>query len=535
MDKLETNPELAQMRELAATLEQAAIAMLVRDPADHVTYWNQGSQALYGWSREEALGRSSHELLRTVFSQPLGEIQEQLSQSGYWQGELLHATRQGTWVVVESRWSLRRDPQGRALGVLEINHDITKRKQAEQALKESEERYRRLFEDDLTGDYLATPQGRILDCNPAFLAVFGLTSREEARGVNLALLYPRQEEFAHFVEMVRQKGKLEHHRCQRRRLDGSLIQVVENVVGEFGPQGDLAGFKGYLFDNTARHLAEQALKESEERYRRLFQDDLTGDYLATPQGRILDCNPAFLAVFGLASQEEAKAGNLADLYPDPREFARFIQFVRQEGKLEHYQCLRLRRDGSLIHVVENVVGAFDKGGELRQLRGYLYDNTARKQGEEELLRKDQEITLQYNKIKKLNAALTALLERREQELRQKEADIGHTVERLVLPHLADLKATRLDQGQQAQLEVIEGNLKNITSPFARQLATWKTKLTPGEIKVADLIRQGKSSKEIAALLCISSHAVAFHRSNLRAKLGLKSGGGNLASLLRHLD
>ncbi|MBI4797785.1 MAG: PAS domain S-box protein [Desulfarculus sp.] len=515
--------QLDQALELAAILDQAAVAVLASGLDHRLTYWNQGAARLYGWSPAEALGQISHQLLSTGLPQPLAEIEARLTETGHWRGELRHLTRQGQILVVESHWGLRRDPEGRPLAIVAVEHDLTQRKAAEQALKQSEERYRRLFEDDLTGDYLATPQGQILACNPAFLRLFGLASQEEALATNLAGLYPQAREFAGFVERLGQEGRLEHHQCQRRGRDGSLFHAVENVVGEFDGQGQLLAIKGYLFDDTARYLAEQALRHSEERYRRLFEDDLTGDYLATPQGQILACNPAFLGLFGLASQEESQARDLASLYPQPRDFTDFLDLVRRKGKLEHYQCQRRRRDGSLFHAVENVVGEFDGQGELLG-----------KEGEQALLKKDREITLQLQKIEKLNAALTTLLERREQEGRQKEEDILATVEQLVLPHLHALQSTRLDDDQRLHLEVLAGNLKNITSSFARRLATWKTKLTPSEIKVADLIRQGKSSKEVASLLRISSHAVAFHRANLRAKLGLRGGGGNLASHLRHI-
>lgn len=96
----------------------------------------------------------------------------------------------------------------------------------------------------------------------------------------------------------------------------------------------------------------------------------------------------------------------------------------------------------------------------------------------------------------------------------------------------NLKATRLDEDQRILLEVVEANLTNIASSFARQLDSWKMKLTPTEIQIADLLRLGKRTKEIAALLKVSSSAVAFHRNNIRAKLGLTRKPTNLVSYLR---
>jgi DNA-binding CsgD family transcriptional regulator len=85
------------------------------------------------------------------------------------------------------------------------------------------------------------------------------------------------------------------------------------------------------------------------------------------------------------------------------------------------------------------------------------------------------------------------------------------------------------------VEVLEANLSNISSPFARRLATWHEKLTPTEIQVADLLVAGKKSKEIAELLNVSPSAVAFHRANIRRKLDLKGKGTNLVSFLRYMS
>ena len=130
--------------------------------------------------------------------------------------------------------------------------------------------------------------------------------------------------------------------------------------------------------------AEQALHESEERYRRLFEDDLTGDYLATWDGKLLDCNPAFVAILGFANRQEALRTNLRALHAHPRDFDRFLAALRAAGKLEHYECVRQRRDGVCIHVVENVVSVLDAGGNSTHIRGYLFDNTAAKLAEREL-------------------------------------------------------------------------------------------------------------------------------------------------------
>ena len=122
------------LREQAQVLDLAQV--LVRDMQGRVVLWNRGAENLYGFSKEEAAGRLSHELLQTEFPEPLAQIEEKLRSSGSWEGELVHLKRDQTRIAVSSLWVLHRDAKGNPLRVLEANVDITARKQAEQRLSE---------------------------------------------------------------------------------------------------------------------------------------------------------------------------------------------------------------------------------------------------------------------------------------------------------------------------------------------------------------------------------------------------------------
>jgi PAS domain S-box-containing protein len=132
------------LAERARLLDLSNDAIFVRDEADRVTYWNQSASELYGYSREEAMGRVSHELLRTEFPEPLERVTEHLHQDNRWSGELIHRHKDGSQIIVASRWSLDRDDAGNQKCVLETNNDITQQKQNERALRESEEQLRTL-------------------------------------------------------------------------------------------------------------------------------------------------------------------------------------------------------------------------------------------------------------------------------------------------------------------------------------------------------------------------------------------------------
>src|SRR6266850_7394747 len=122
------------LREQAGLLDLTHDTVFVRDINDVITYWNRGAAEMYGWIRDEAVGKVSHQLMQTIFPAPFEEINAELLRTGRWEGELVHTKRDGTQVIVASRWSMQRDKQGLPAAILETNNDITEHKRAEDAL-----------------------------------------------------------------------------------------------------------------------------------------------------------------------------------------------------------------------------------------------------------------------------------------------------------------------------------------------------------------------------------------------------------------
>jgi len=124
-----------QLAEQARLLDLTNDAIIVRDANDRITYWNTGATKTYGYMPQEALGKVTHSLFKSEHPEPLPKIYEKLYRDNYWEGEIVHTSRDGRRLAVFSRWVLDRDAQGNRAYILETNNDITARKRTEQALK----------------------------------------------------------------------------------------------------------------------------------------------------------------------------------------------------------------------------------------------------------------------------------------------------------------------------------------------------------------------------------------------------------------
>lgn len=129
-----------ELSEKARLLDLSFDAVVVRDMGGHITYWNHGAEELYGWSREEALGKVSHELFQTEFAVPIEQMHEELERTNRWTGELVHTARDGRRLTVLVRKTLDRDSAGNPSSVLEYMTDITTRKAMEEALRDAKTR-----------------------------------------------------------------------------------------------------------------------------------------------------------------------------------------------------------------------------------------------------------------------------------------------------------------------------------------------------------------------------------------------------------
>jgi PAS domain S-box-containing protein len=163
------------VQEQAQLLDLAHDSIITWDLNSVITFWNQGAESMYGWSKAEALGQNPHVLLKIQFPQPLAEIEVELLEKGYWEGEIINFCREDRPVIVASRWVAQKDDAGRLIKILEINNDISDRKQAEQMLQLQAVITRNMAEGICLVRF---DNGVIVYANPKFEQMFGYDSGE---------------------------------------------------------------------------------------------------------------------------------------------------------------------------------------------------------------------------------------------------------------------------------------------------------------------------------------------------------------------
>ena len=151
-----------------------------------------------------------------------------------------------------------------------------------------------------------------------------------------------------------------------------------------------------------------------------------------------------------------------------------------------------------------------------------------------LTRRDRELVIKSRFLKESNTALKVLLKSRENDKKELERVVTSNITQLVMNYILELKKTRLSSQQILYLQTIENNLNNIVSPFLRNLGLKDFNLTPKELQVAHLVKEGKTTKQISEILNISTLAIDFHRNNLRKKFGINKKKANLRSYLCYL-
>ncbi len=256
------------------------------------------------------------------------------------------------------------------------------------ALIENEERFAMAVKGGGVGVWDWDLEKDVIYVSPGFKEMLGFKEHEIGNRIEdvVAQIHPDDKKKVIEAAQVYLKGESERYQVEHRILhkDGSVRWFLMSGEVDRDADGKPVRFIGADTDVTDRKLVADALNESENRYKRFFEDDLSGAFVTSPDGRLLSANPAFARMFGFKSVEEMKNFEIKSIYPDSAPRDEFLARLKREKRVERYEQVMRRVDGSLIHTIENTSGVFDERGELTEIRGYLIDITTRRKLENKL-------------------------------------------------------------------------------------------------------------------------------------------------------
>ncbi len=221
------------LEDQAELINLASEAIFVRDLPGVITFWSRGSEVVYGWTAQEALGRNVQELLNTRFPESRGVVEAEILEKGYWHGEIRHTTKSGNEIIVASRQALKRDYLGQAQGFLEINRDVTEQKRTENALRASEKTAAMGRLAGTIAHEINNPLEAVK--NALFLLKDHASLNPEAR----EWAYMAENELMRISHITKQT--LSFYRESQRPTQVSLLQVLDDVTGIHSRRIQLAG------------------------------------------------------------------------------------------------------------------------------------------------------------------------------------------------------------------------------------------------------------------------------------------------------
>lgn len=306
----------------------------------------------------------------------------------------------------------------------------------------------------------------------------------------------------------------------------------------------------HVEDVTERKRSEDALQAAHEKFKGIIEFLPDATFVVDRAGKVIAWNRAIEEMTGVPKEEMIGMGYYAyavPFYGEPRPILIDLVMKNINGQTDLYDYIE-RQDKLLsgeVFVPQTYKGKgaylwgtasplFDMNGNLSGAVEAIRDVTEQKQIESVLLKREGELEEKAHQLEEINIALKVLLKRREEDKKELEESLLTNVKESVLPFLEKLKKSGLDENQKTYLGIVESQLGEIISPFLRSLSSKFTNLTPMEVKVAKLIKEGRTSKEIAEILGVAEQTIMTHRNNLRAKLGLRNEKVNLYSHLMSL-
>ncbi|HKV42618.1 MAG TPA: PAS domain S-box protein [Blastocatellia bacterium] len=413
--------------------------------------------------------------------------------------------------------------------------DITERKRAEEALRRSDVQYRDLVEH--SQDLICTHdlEGRLLSLNEGAARQLGyapeaLISRKISEGLPPEL----RVQFDAYLEEIKSKGIACGIMKVQTATGETRLWEYRNTLKTDGVPAPIV--RGMAHDITERSRAEKALRRSEERYREIFEYGFVAIFVFTPDGRILVCNGAFAEVFGFGSVEEALQCNVASLFVDLEARDLMLEELRVRKGLRNYEVELRSREGKPLHLIANLIGKFDKRGDLAEIHSHMFDNTNRKLLEEQL-RQSQKmdaigrlaggVAHDFNNLLTAIIGYSQLLESRldpESPMLRELGQIRKAGERaasltrqllafsrrqMLQPRVLDMNTTIAETSKLLR-RLISENIELITK---LEPNLWKVKADPGQIEqvIINLVVNARDAMPEGGKLIIETANAKFNR------------------------
>ena len=330
-----------------------------------------------------------------------------------------------------------------------------------------------------------------------------------------------------FFQRKRLEDELRRHRDHLQKLveerTERLTRINEQLQNEI----------------TERLQVERALQESETLLRAIFDQTFQFVAILKLDGTAIKINKTALN-FVKAGEKDITGIHFWETpfwrdSPEGQYRLRQAVDMAAKGRLVRFETTHTAPDGRVMNVDFSLKPVRDASGKIVLLIAEGRDITDIRLAMEDLRRREAELKIQSRHLEEANVALKVLLKQMEEKKREDQENILANVNQLVLPYIQRLKGTLLNKDQSLLLQMLETNLAHITSPLVSRLSSSFLNLTPMEIRIAHLIKEGLMNKEIADLLGSSLNTISSHRYKIRTKLGLKKKGINLRSYLLSLE
>jgi PAS domain S-box-containing protein len=409
-----------RLKEQAALLDLAHDAIIVREMAGEIVFWSRGAEDMYGWTAQEAIGKRTHELLQTNFPLSLEANVAALKTLGKWEGELQHRTAAGKEMIVESRWSVQCDERGQPRRILEINRDITERKRAETALRESEQAFRILTDAMPQLVWMCTPDGLNVYFSQQWMDYTGLTLGESYGTGWTTPFHPEDKQAAWDAwNHATATGETYRVESRLRAADGTyrwflmrgvpLRDATGKILKWFGTCTDIDDLKRAQEEIRAlnRDLESRVQQRTAELQAILDTVPIGIAISDDPEGQHIRGNPANERMLGAPTGGELslKAPDCVpyrvlkdghELVADELPMQRAIRGETVGGEVLE----AVRSDGEVVTMHASAAPLYDHQGRPRGAVGAFVDITAQKRIEEELQKRTAQLQESEERVRR---------------------------------------------------------------------------------------------------------------------------------------